>query len=146
MSLFFASSDQNSGDSASPPVLPMNIQGWFPLVLTGLISLLSKGLSRVFANTTVQKHQASLWSNSHMHTWRLEKTKTLTIWTFVSKVMSLLFNTLSRCVIAFLPRSKNLLILWLQSQSAVILEPPQITSVTVSIFSQLVMGSGCIYK
>ena len=58
--------------------IPMNIQGWFPLGLTGLISLLSKRLSRVFSNTTVQKHQffsaqPSLWSNSHIHTWLLEK-------------------------------------------------------------------------
>ena len=59
-------------------VLPMNILGWFPLGLTGLISLLSEGLSRVFSNTMVQKHhffgiQPSLWSNSHIHTWLLEK-------------------------------------------------------------------------
>ena len=63
------------------------------------------------------------------------KTITLTIWTFVGKVMSLLFNTLSGMVIAFLPRSKRLLISWLQSPSAVILEPSQIKSVTVSIVS-----------
>ena len=55
-----------------------NIQGWFPLTLTGLISLQSKGLSKGFSNTTVQKHgffstQPSLWSNSHIHKWRLEK-------------------------------------------------------------------------
>ena len=61
------------------------------------------------------------------------KTIALTRWTFVSKVMSLLFNMLSRFVIAFLPRGKHLLISWLQSQSAVILEPPRIKSVTVSI-------------
>ena len=59
-------------------VLPMNIQGWFPLGLTSLISLKSKEVSRVFSNTTVQKHQFfssqfSLWSNSHIHTWLLEK-------------------------------------------------------------------------
>ena len=59
----------------------------------------------------------------------------LTIWTFVGKVMSLLFNMLSGFVIAFLPRSKHLLIPWLQSPSAVILEPPKIKSVTVSIVS-----------
>ena len=59
----------------------------------------------------------------------------LTIWTFVGKVMSLFFNTLSRLVIAFLPRSKCLLISWLQSLSAMILEPPKIKSVTVSIVS-----------
>ena len=58
----------------------------------------------------------------------------LAIWTFVSKVMSLLFNTLSRLVIAFLPRSKHLLISWLQSPSTVILEPKKIKSVTVSMF------------
>ena len=60
------------------PVFPMNLQGWFPLGLTGLISLLSKGFSRVFSNTTVRKHQffstqPSAWSNSHIHTWLLEK-------------------------------------------------------------------------
>ena len=59
-------------------VLPMNINGWFPLGLTGLISLLFKGFSRIFSNTTVQKHQffgtqPSLWSNSHICTWLLEK-------------------------------------------------------------------------
>ena len=78
MSQFFASGGQSIGASASASVLPMNIQGWFPLGLIGLISLQSKGLSRVFSNTTVQKHQffstqASLWSNSHIHTWLLEK-------------------------------------------------------------------------
>ena len=62
----------------SPSVHPMNIQDWFPLGLTGWISLLSKGLSRVFSSTTVQKHQffsvqLSLLSNSHLHTWLLEK-------------------------------------------------------------------------
>ena len=67
--------------------------------------------------------QSSLWSNSHIHIWVPEKTIALTRWTFVSKVMSLLFNTLPRFVIALFPRSKHLLILWLQSPSAVILEP-----------------------
>ena len=70
-------------------------------------------------------------SHSYMTTG---KTITLTRWTFVGKVMSLLFNMLSRLVIAFLPRSKRLLILWLQSPFAVILEPKKIKSVTVSIF------------
>ena len=64
--------------SASASVFPMNILGWFPLWLTGLISLKSKGLSRVFFNTTVHKHQflgtqTSLWFNSHIHTWLLDK-------------------------------------------------------------------------
>ena len=74
----FSSSDQNIEDSASTSVLPMNIQGWFPLRLTGSILLLSKGLSRVFFSTTVWKHpsfsaQTSLWSASHIHTRLLEK-------------------------------------------------------------------------
>ena len=78
MSQFFASGGQSIGVSVSAPVLPMNIQDWFPLGLTGLISLQSKGISRVFSSTTVQKHQffiaqPSLWSNSHIHTWPLEK-------------------------------------------------------------------------
>ena len=67
------------GTSTSASVLPVNIQGWFPLGLTGLISLLSKGVSRVFSSTIVQKRQffgaqPSLWSNSHTHTWLPEKT------------------------------------------------------------------------
>ena len=78
MSQFFASRSQSIGDSVSASVLPMNIQDWFPLGLTGWISLLSKELSRVFSNTTVQKHQfftahSYLWFNSHIHTWLLEK-------------------------------------------------------------------------
>ena len=116
MSQFFSSGGQNIEASASASVLPMKIQDWFPLGLTGLISLLSKGLSRVFSNITVQKHQffgtqLSLWSNSHIHTLLLEKTIALTRQTFVGKVMSLLFKMLSRLVITFLPRSKYLLIL-----------------------------------
>ena len=75
--------------------------------------------------------QLSFWSNSHIHILLLEKTIALTRWTFVGKVMSLLFNMLSRLVITFLPRSKYLLISWLQSPSAVILEPPKILSVSI---------------
>ena len=78
ISQFFASCGQSIGVSASASVLPINTQDWFPLGWTGRISLSSKGLSRVFSNTTVQKHQffgaqLSLWSNSHIHTWLLEK-------------------------------------------------------------------------
>ena len=74
----WVSYSQRIGVSASASVLPMNIQDWFPLGWTGWISLQSKGLSRIFSNTTVQKHQffttqLSLWSNSHIHTWLLEK-------------------------------------------------------------------------
>ena len=78
MSWLFASGGQSVGASALVSVLPMNIQGWFPLGLTGLISLLSKGLSGVFSSTTVRKHHffstlPSLWSNSHSCIWLLEK-------------------------------------------------------------------------
>ena len=120
---------QSIGVSASASVLPMNIQDWFPLRLTGLI-LQSKGLSGVFSSPTVLKHQflsAQLLSGSILTSvhdyW---KTIALTIGTFVSKVMSLLFNTLSSFIIAFFPRRKYLLISWLQSPSTVILEPKKI--------------------
>ena len=78
VNLLFASGGQSIGASASTSVLPMNIQGWFPLWLTGLVSLQSTELSRVFSNTTIRKHrffgaQPSLWSNSHIYTWLLEK-------------------------------------------------------------------------
>ena len=96
MSQFFTSGGQSIGVSASASVLPMNTQAWSPLGWTGWISLQSKGLSRVFSNTTVQKHkffgvQLSLWSNSHIHRWLLEKTIVLTRQTFVGKVMPLFF-------------------------------------------------------
>ena len=121
MSQFFTSAGQNIGVSASASVFPMNIQDWFLLGWTGWISLESKGLSRVFSNTIVQMHQffgtqLSLYSNSHIHTWLLKKTIALTRQTFVGKVISLLFNMLSRLFIAFLPSSKHLLISWLQSK------------------------------
>ena len=116
ISWLFTSGGQST--RASTSVLPMNIQGLFPLGLTGLISLLSKGLSRLFS--TVWKHQVfcaqtSLWSNSHIHNVTTGKTVTSTICTFVGKVMSLLFNVLTRFVIALLPRSKHLLISWVLS-------------------------------
>ena len=73
----FTSGGQSIGASVSATVLPMKIQGWFTLGWTGLISLQSKGLSRVFSNNTNGKHQfftqPSLWSNSHIYTWLLEK-------------------------------------------------------------------------
>ena len=78
MSQFFASGKQSIGASASASVLPMNIQNWFPLGLTALIFLQSKGLARAFSSTTVQKHQffitqPPLGSSSHIHTWLLDK-------------------------------------------------------------------------
>ena len=78
VSRFFASGDHSIGAPASASILPMNSQGWFPLGLTDLISLLSKELSRVFFNTTIWKHQffgaqPCLWSNFHICMWLLEK-------------------------------------------------------------------------
>jgi len=75
-----------------------------------------------------------LWSNSHIHTWLLEKNISTTRWTFVGKIMSLLFNTLSRFVIAFLPKNNYLLISWIHSPSTMILEPKKVKSVTVFTF------------
>ena len=117
-------------------LLPMNTQDWSPLGWTGWISSQSKGLSRVFSNTTVQKHQffCTLFILQISHPYMTTgKTIALTRRTFVDKVMSLLLKMLSRLVITFLPRSKCLLISWLQSPSAVILEAKKIKSVTVSI-------------
>ena len=108
MRWLFVSGGQSIGASASASVLPMNVQGWFPLGLTGWISLQSKGLSRVFSSTTIRKHQffsaqPSLRTNSQSahNYW---KNCGFDYMNFVGKVMSLLFNTLSRFVIAFLPR------------------------------------------
>ena len=132
MRQLYTSGGQRIGASALASVLPMNTQDWFPLGLTGWISLQSKSLlQRLFFNA-----QPSLWSNSHMCTWLLEK---LTRWTFVSIVMSLLFinNMLSMFVIAFLPRSKSFLISWMQSSSTVILEPKKIKPVTAPLFPLL---------
>ena len=142
VSQFFSLGGRSIGVSASASVLPMNTQHWSPLGWTGLISLLSKGLSRVFFNTTILKHhffsaQLSLWPNSHIHIWLLEKPyhwlygPTIAL---IKKQMSLLFNMWSRLVIVFLARSKCL-ISWLQSPSAVILKRKKMKSVTVSTFS-----------
>ena len=119
MSQLFASGGQSTGASASVSVLPMNIQDWFPLGLTCWISLQSKGLSKEFSPTpqfkSINFFQCSAFfmvqlSHPYMTTG---KTIALTTQTFVSNVMSLLFNMLPRFVIAFLPRIKNLLISWL---------------------------------
>ena len=90
MNQLFTSGGHSIGASASASILPMNTQDWFPLGLTGLISLQSKGLSRGFSNTTVQKHQffsaqPSLWSNCCINKKLLVQTIALTIWIFVSK-------------------------------------------------------------
>ena len=139
MNQLFTSHSQSIRASASATVLPMNNQGWFPLRLTGLI-LPSKGLSIVFSSITIWKRQffgaqpSSMVWFSHLY-MTTRKNIALTIWNFVSKMVPLLFNTLSRFVIAFLPRSKHLLISRLQSWSAVIFQPKKMKSVTASTFS-----------
>ena len=151
VSQFFTLRDQRIAVSAVASVVSMNIQDWFSLRLTGLTSLQSKRLSRVFSNTTVKK-TSILWHSAffivhHSHPYMTTgKTIALTRQTFVGKVMFLLFNMLSRLVIAFLPRSICLLISWLLSPTAVILEPPKIKSLTVSTVSPYLPwsdGTGC---
>ena len=119
-SRLFTSGGQSTGASASASVLPMNIQGRFPLGLTALISLLSKGLSRIFSSTSSKA--SILWlsaffmfqlSHPYIHNYWEKNKQTnivLTRQTFAGKVMSLLFNKLSRLVITFLPKSNCLLI------------------------------------
>ena len=138
MSQFFASGGQSTTVSASASVLPMNIQDWFPLEWLDLLAV-----QRTLKN--LPQHHSSkasiLWRSAFFivqlsHPYRTTgETIALTRRTFVGKVMFLLFNMLSRLVIAFLPRSKHLLISWLQSPSAVILEPRKIKSATVSFVS-----------
>ena len=142
MSQLYVSGGQSVGASASASVLPMIIQDWDNLGRTGLISLQSKGLPRFFSNTIVQKH-AFLWhsaffmvqlSHPYMTTG---KTVALTWQTFVSKVISLLFNMLLKLVIAFLPRSKCLLISWLQSYLQWFWSPRKQSLSQFSLFSHL---------
>ena len=136
MSQLFALGGQSIGVLASTSILPMHTQDSSPLGWTGWISLQSKGLSRVFSNTTVQKHQffcsqLSSQSNSHIHTGPLEKPV---------YIMSLFHNMLYRLFITFLPRSKCLLISWLHSPSAVILKPRKIKPAIYLPWSD---GTGC---
>ena len=128
LSQLFTSNSQNIGASASVWVLPMNIKDWFPLGWTALISLqriLKSLLQHRNLKVSILWHSAFFMvqlSHSYVTT---AKITALTSRTFVGKVMSLLFNTLSWFAIALLPRSKHFLILWLQSLSAVIMEPPK---------------------
>ena len=124
----------------------MNIQDWFPSGLTRLISLQSKNSQE--SSPIPQFKTSIVWcsaffivqlSHPYMTTG---KTIALTRWTFVCKVMSLLFNMLSRLVIAFLPRSKHILISWLQSPSAVILEPKKIVCHCFHCFIYLPWSDG----
>ena len=127
MSQFFASGGQSIRVSASASVFSMNIKGWSPLGWNGWISFQSKGLSRFLQHHSSKASIllcAAVFMVQLSHPYmNIGKTIALTRWAFVGKAMSLLFNMLSRLVIAFLPRRKRLLISWLQSSSAVILEP-----------------------
>ena len=149
MSRFFTSGGQSIGVSPSASALPMNIQDWVPLGWTGgspcspLDSQESSPMPQFKSiNSSVLSFIIQL-SHPYMTTG---ETIALTRWTFVGKVMSLLFNMLSRSAITFLPRSKRLLISWLQSPSAVILEPPKIVShyfYCFPIYLPWSNGTGC---
>ena len=152
MSQFFSSDGHSIGASASASVLPKNIQDWF---LLGLYLLAVQGTLKSLLEHHSSKASILRCSTFFMvqlsHPYMtIGKTIALTRWTVVGKAMSLLFNMLSRFGIAFPPRNKRLLISWLQSPSAVILEPPKIKSVTVSIFSPSmcheVMGPDAILR
>ena len=137
MSQLFAMGGQSTGASAAASECPMNIQDWFPLRLTGWISLQSRGLSKSLFQHRSSK--ASVLPNSvffivqHSHPlFTTGKTTGLTIQVFVCKVMSLLFIMLARFVIAFLPRSDYLLISWLQSLSVSDFRAQENKVVTVS--------------
>ena len=139
MSQRFTSGGQSIGVSASASVLPMNTQDWSPLGWTGWISLSLQGTLK----SLLQHHssKASILQCSAFFTVQLShphmttgKTIALTRWTFVDKVIFLLFNMRSSLVITFLPRSKRLLISWLQSPSAVILEPRKIKPASFHYF------------
>ena len=137
MSQLFTRGGQSTGVSASASVPPTNTQDWTPLGWMGWISLQSKGLKSLLQH---RSSKASILQRSPFFTVQLShpymttgKTIALTRWTFVGKVMSLLFNMLSRLVITLLPRSRHHS--WLQSSSAVILEPKKIKSVNVSTLS-----------
>ena len=136
------SSGQSISVSASSSVLSMNIQDWFPLGWTGWISLQPKSPRDSQASSPTPPFKSINSSAlSFLHSPTLTsihdhwKSHSLTRRTFFTKVMSLLFNMLSRLVITFLPRSKHLLISWLQSPSLVILEPRKIKSAIVSTVS-----------
>ena len=147
MSRLFTSGGRSIGASISASVLPVNIQVRFPLGWTGLISLLSKGLSE----SSPAPHFKRINSSA---LWRLYSPDLIILrdhWEghnldyFVRRVISLLFNTLSRFVVAFLPRSKHLLISCLQSPSTVILEPKKRKFVITSTFSPSIHIYECIY-
>ena len=150
MSQLFASGGQNIGVSASISVMPMNTQDWsFRMDWLDLLAVqgtLKSLLQHHSSKASILQHSAFFivqLSHPYMTT---RKTIALTRWTFVGKVMSLIFNMLSRLVITFLPRSKCLLISWLHSPSAMILELRKIKSATVSTVSPSICPGGSVTK
>ena len=135
MSQFLASGGWSIRVSAAVPALPVNTQDWSPLGLTGWISKDTQESSPKQFKSISSSVFSFLNSLTLTSIHDYGKNHSLTRWIFVGKVMSLLFNMLSSLVIAFIPRSKHLLISWLQSPSAVILEPKKIKSEAVSIVS-----------
>ena len=130
--------------SASAAVLPNEYSSLIPFRIDWKDLLQSKGLSSVFSNITVQKHQFSAFfivQLSHPYL-TIGKTIALTRWTFVGKEIAVLFTMLSRLAITFLPRRKHLLNSWLQSPSAVILEPKKRKCLTVSTVSSSICHDG----
>ena len=137
MSQLFTSGGQSIGLSASTSVLSMNIQDWFPLGWTGWISLQFKELSRVFSKSINSSVVSFFYSPTLTSIYDYWKNHSFDQMDLFWLVMSLLFNMPSNLVTTFLPRRKCLLISWLQSPSAVILEAPKIKSLTVSTVSHL---------
>ena len=131
MNQFFTWGGQSTGISASTSVLPMHTQGWSPLRCTGWIRCSSRKFqesSPIPQSKSINFQHTAFFTVQLSHPYMTTgKPIALTSWTFVGKVMSLLFNMLSRLVITFVPRSKHFLISWLQSPAAVILEPPKIS-------------------
>ena len=137
MSWFFISGGQSVRASASASLLPMNIQGWFP-GLAGLISLQSIGLSIVFQCHSLKAcifHLSAFFMVQHSHAYMTTGKTMLGLYGLLLAKWCLCFSLCSLFVIAFLPRRKHLLISWLLSPSALILEPKKIKSVTASTFS-----------
>ena len=141
MRWIFVSGSQSIRTSASASGIPKNIQGWFPLRLTGLISLQPKGLSRLFSSIPTRKHQFFdvylLYGPTFALVLSTGKNIALTIWIFVGKVMYLFFNTLSKFIISFSFREKPSLNFKAAVSIAVILEPSKIKFVTASTFPLL---------
>ena len=143
MSQFFASVGQSIGVSALTSVLPMNTQDSFRMIsfrmdwldLVAVQGTLRSLLQHDSSKTSILQRSGFFIVQLSYPYMTTGKTIALTRWTFVGKVISLLFNTLSRLVITFLPRSKHHLISWLQSLFAVILEPTKIKSLTISTVS-----------